>query len=291
MGVRVLKPPVKNSFICCNKHHNRAPHRALCCAKGPRLYIGTEENVLNRALLQFDLSLLPNPVTILTSTLYVFLKVNFFPGEPHNLSVYQVLSDWKMKCVNWKRQPLINPVPVAGQIITNQEQEFISFDITPLTFQWYTNQAANFGVMLKMENENIDNLIAVSSKKSKNSQFWPFIEVAFLDPKSDNDYCRILDQTFKVTTGDDIAYTDYLITLPFDYSYIPVNIGENSAQCYLQISSDGMHWQTESEVKTVLPHQSVSLVPDTIGKYSRLCYRSVTPGASTVLVIYVQGRA
>jgi hypothetical protein len=292
MGVIILKPPVKNASFSHSLHRSHHSHKSTSSSTEPNeLLIGTKRDRISRALMQFDLSILPSLLTIMNGTLSIYLEENCFRTVSKTLEVFQVLSRWHADSVDWREQPLIAALPAAQTTVINQQNVFLSFNITPLLTNWYTHRAANFGVLFKMASEPKDNQVAIADRRVKNSELWPFIEVNFVDSGPDGGCCRTLDMTLKVPVSNILACTDPLNTLMFNYSYIPVNTGAQTAECYLQTSSDGVHWQTESEVKSVQPNQSLAFVPDTIGKYSRLCCYTLITGATTTLTIHIQGRS
>lgn len=291
MAIKILKPPRQNTFICCSlKESRRPPAGSAAFARCKQIQIGAKDGVIARGLIYFGLLPLPASVTIIRATLNLYLTENHFAGRQRILEIFQILSRWNACRVNWKNRPLVAQRPVDVLSVTNQEHCFLVADITPLMLDWQTNQAANFGVMLKMRDEFADNRIAVAGRKIKNSRLWPFIRVEYSDCGGGSPV-QPLELAVEVATDDDIAATAPLNVLIFEYSYIPVNTGTQPARCYLQTSSDSVHWQTEGEVKIIQPGKSVSFVPDTISKYSRLCYQSAIAGAGTTLTVNIQGRA
>ena len=72
------------------------------------------------------------------------------------VNLHEVKSSWDSNTITWKSQPAI-----ANYIITDynrftaeDERKFVSFEITQLVSQWYSNPASNFGVALIAENES-----------------------------------------------------------------------------------------------------------------------------------------
>jgi len=289
MTIQIIKPPVMATFISYKDIHGR-----MCCPphryRSKELLVGKKTCTTNRALIQFDLSSLPLFLPITNSTLHIFLSRNDFPATPKSLGVFQILSKWIKKNTPCRKTPLIVPAPLDVIPITNQDNVFVSFNITTLVQSWYTNQAANLGIMLQMLDETTNNLIGLCSRECSDSQFWPYLKLNIKDPVVTDKCCRPIDLTLYVTAKDHVNSTRPLNILLFNYSYLIVNKGIYPALAYLQVSCDGIHWQTESSVKTIAPGQMVSCVADTITKYAQLCYQAQNTGQHTELTIYIQGR-
>jgi hypothetical protein len=261
------------------------------CGGEKNLLIGSSGGEVDAlSLLQFDLSVLPDFIQITHSTLNVFLEENCFPSAEKVLEVFQVVSGWHDKRGKQKQGPIVHSIPVGKKRFSSEKTEFISLNITNLAANWYSNQAANFGILLKMGDGCLNNLIAIAGNKNRNSQLWPYIEVEFVKTAAGNN-CRVLEVTVEVTAAGKIAYTKPLNTLIFEYTYISVNTGGKAVQCFLQTSSDGIHWQTESDIKTIMPQETKAFVPDTIGKFSRMGYKTACCEDSTTLDIHIQGRS
>jgi hypothetical protein len=286
MGIRVVKPPKKATFI-----NNRKPN-----FKRPRcrtLPVGRNGQALFRSLLKFDLSSLPPFLNIINGTLNLSLVKNDFPCLTKTVTVHQILSEWSEKTLSFNRQPLFNPTPISQITLTNQNNIFVSFGLTPLIRNWYNGTEANLGILLKMSNEYM-NEIVFSSKDYPNSKLWPYIQVDFLDPPDTtncNVCCHPIEVTMNAVTDDKVLWTNPLNTLMFNYTYIVINTGSTPAVVTLQSSPDGFHWGTESATVTILPNKIINLVPDHFVKYSRLSYQSALFKQSTTLAIHVQGRS
>jgi len=289
MTIQIIKPPVMDTFISYKDIHGRMccpPHRYSC----KELLVGKKPCNANKTLIQFDLSSLPLFLTITNSTLHIFLARNDYPVTPKPLGVFQILSKWTKKKAHCIKAPLITPAPLDVITITNQDHVFVSFNITTLVQNWYTNQAVNLGVMLQMLDETTNSLIGLCSRESTDSQFWPYLKLNIKDPVVTDNCCRPIDLTLYVMANDQTNYTRPLNILLFNYSYLIVNNGIHSALVHLQVSCDSTYWQTESSVKTVVPGEMASCVPDTITKYARLCYQAQHMGQHTELTIHIQGR-
>jgi len=99
-----------------------------------------------------------------------------------------------------------------------------------------------------------------------------------------------LNESVTVLALADLQFTSPIDVLVYDYSYLVVNTGTDSAVAYLQISPDGTTWETQSDTKAIDAGTLVSFVPDVIAQYARLAYQ-LQSGLFTYLQIYTQGRS
>ncbi len=289
MKKQIIKPPIIDTYIC-NKISRQV------CPFSPKSYqhkflaVGTRAGNVYHALLKFDLSELPYDLTILNSTLNIYLAFNDYPTVEKLVELFQILSDWNTQNVSFSSELEINPHPLVSQSINCLKNTFISFDVTSLVQGWNKNPRANFGIMLKIMQEDTNNKIYFLSRKYQNPNYWPYLEVHYLPSGSSAPSCnKPLDVRMNVTTQDSYKHTPRLCVLSCNYSCLVINEGDQPAQVYLQVSPDGKRWMTESTISAIQPKQTLFFIPDTLSKYVRLCYQSTTPGKCTTLTIYVQG--
>lgn len=286
MGEKIVKPPVRETSIAAG-HHDRTFYFSKTVCQN-LLLVGRLCSNVWRALLQFDLSSLPPCLTIINSTLNLHPFCNGFPKRKKAIEAFQILSEWRPEKVCWEKQPLISPTPPATNFI-RQTSPFIKLDLTVLVNEWYTGRSANFGILLKMADEFQNNLIGFASGKSYNSQFWPYLEVNFLEPTSCGGGYETLDITLNLTAANIPRYTAPVNILLFNYTYQVTNTGTSAARVYLEVSPNGAAWQRQTEIATVAPGELVTLVPNTVTKFSRMYYQSLISGQRTALSLYIQG--
>ena len=283
MSVKIIKPPSKSTFITTKK---RVKH-AYCC---PEIFVGDKCNKNFRSLIQFNFDTLPGIANITSGILNLFIADNTDSVKEKTIAVFQVISRWNEKKVKWKTQPLIADCPTDTIRICNQTHCFVSFNITSLIDDWYTNRAANFGLMLMLLNKDQNSRVSFISGKGINSLYWPYLEINLHDPVCNN-CSKPLDLTIYVVSSIALQTTAPYETMMYNYSYNVVNLGNHPAKIYLQTSADGVHWITESEIYTILPQTSESLVPGTISRYSHLCYQSFLANQDTNLAVHIQGNS
>lgn len=103
-----------------------------------------------RSLAQFYLPSLPSDAKILSS------NVNFYQTQQDTTSVsldlYRITSSWTTS-VTWNTQPTIEQNP-ESTTTNNTYDQYWQWDITQLTKDWYNGVQANYGFMLKQQNED-----------------------------------------------------------------------------------------------------------------------------------------
>lgn len=102
-----------------------------------------------RSLAQFYLPSLPSDAKIISS------NVNFYQTQQDTSSVsidlYRVTSSWTTYAT-WNTQPTIGQNP-ESTLTKNTYNDYWQWDITQLTKDWYNGVQANYGFMLKQQNE------------------------------------------------------------------------------------------------------------------------------------------
>lgn len=283
MGAIFFKPPVMDTSVNLESRHPLH-------FRDTELHIGRKGKDIFRTLLKFDLSQLPFALPIFSSTLYLFPSSNYY-DQPQAVQLFQVLSRWNQKTVSGNDFPLIAAAPVDSILKTKQCSCYLAFNVTPLIAQWQSNLSANLGVMVKTKCEmDANSLFSFCSSEFKDSSYWPYIEINYLEPEKPKIPCvGPLDLQLSVETSDEISCTNSINTLCYNYSYLVVNNGDCPATAWLQISPDGKIWLTETAIVKIPSKELCSLVPNNTAKYSRLCYTSAAPGQCTDLTVYIQG--
>lgn len=279
MGEKTFKPPTKNRTAINGVIRRCQP------IKG-ELLIGSNKHEY-QSLIEFDITSLPCLLTLVSGTLNVYLCKNWLSQQEKHIAVHQIVSPW---CVG--KAPVIKSIPVACAAVGNSNNFFVKFDITSLVLGWYTGNAANFGILLRLEQLNKSReagVLAFCSKQVRNSQRWPFLEVAYLEPSPSESCCQTLDFDVSVTAGELINTTAALNIQRFNYTYFIVNRGIHPASVSLQVSPDGLYWLTEEPLQVIAPGIMLPLVPNVIARFARLTYQATMPNQETILDIRVRG--
>ncbi|GAE48103.1 DNRLRE domain-containing protein [Mesobacillus boroniphilus] len=111
---------------------------------GYNSYFGT-----TRALVRFYLPALPSNSTITNANFNAYQTVN--DGSEVSVDLHRVDSDWPSS-VTWNTQPAVRSTK-ESTVTSNTYNAYWSWDITTLARDWYNGYQANFGFMLKQQNE------------------------------------------------------------------------------------------------------------------------------------------
>lgn len=139
---------------------------------------------VNRALMHFDLSAIPNGAIITDAKLDLFAygTLGTYPGHfgsANNALLERVTSNWAENTVTWNTQPTstsVNQVPLAGT--TNATLDYLNINVTSL-IQDIINSSNNNGIVLKLATETASNLLPFCSKDHSNSAKHPKLRVSY----------------------------------------------------------------------------------------------------------------
>ncbi len=288
MATIFIKPPFFNASIL-TKWGSEA---CLLYKHKDHLLIGKHSGNIYRAVFQFEMPRLPVGTVIMSARFFSYIA--FLENKeliPLLLDSYQILSKVHPKKISNHRPILMQSPPVASLELMNGPYGFVAFDLTVLVQKWLSGAAANLGILVKSRNETMDHVIGLTGKNYWDSQQWPYLEISYAE--FNQAACsdpNVIDRLENVNTMAQWRQTAAMNLLCFNYSYIAVNTGSSSAIVLLQQSADGQYWQDSSAETVVLPGQSVTLIPNFIMKYARLCFKSEMLTQSTTLDIYLQGR-
>lgn len=119
-----------------------------------------------RSIMKFDVA----SVTPGLSMTGAYLRI-YSQGKPNPpvLQVYQVLTDWTEYGVTWNGQPGVRFIPEI-EVQGNTEPGFIEFDITQLFSRWYNNLSNNYGVLIKLKDETLEQIPFYSREYPNDAQ-------------------------------------------------------------------------------------------------------------------------
>jgi hypothetical protein len=125
------------------------------------LYIGKDSGGVNRALIQFDLSTIPNGayVTNASIELWHYSENN---SNTLNISIYEITQPW-VESVNWNTRPSYNPSPISTTPVSSPTGNKYNFDITPLAREWVLGNKSNNGVIFIADETTITYKVFASS--------------------------------------------------------------------------------------------------------------------------------
>jgi hypothetical protein len=126
------------------------------------LRAGGEMDKIYHGLLQYDLSGIPAGATITNARLKLYMSGA--SGEPLNISVHRVTSEWDESAASWKNRKDGVPWESAGgdfrelaentSIAIAAEGGWYNWDATSLVQDWVRGGVPNYGMLLKGNNES-----------------------------------------------------------------------------------------------------------------------------------------
>ncbi len=147
--------------------------------------------VLERALIDFNLSALPANATIMSAKLTLYNNPNssngFQNGEHSHISgsnasvLQRITSPW-LESVDWANQPTttnVNEVVLPQDTAPHQDY---TINVTQLVIDQINNPGNSFGFMLKLQTEQFYRILVFASSDHPNSALWPKLEITYTSP-------------------------------------------------------------------------------------------------------------
>lgn len=160
--------PVMDTFV-----RNDAPTMSF---NGIDLMVGSENNVIFRSFLRFDLSKLQKRLIFTKGILKLkALEVT----DDFTINIYKVNSYWHENTVTFSGQPIKGEFVKSFNVSpTNTD---VSIDIKDLITDWYKNDYDNYGIVLQLENEEEENhKVRFGSREIMGYE--PKLELEYFDP-------------------------------------------------------------------------------------------------------------
>lgn len=170
--------------------------------------------LLNRTLIEFDLSTIPSSASVSSATLslYSVASRGCLTTEDHsgdNESVIQrITSSWNQSTVSWNNSP---SVTVQNQVFLQKSdsatQDYDSIDVTAMIEDMLANPSSSFGFMMKLQTEIRYRRLSFLSSDHSDPNYWPKLTICIAEePK-----CSGLTADFeanKVCRGDSTSFID-----------------------------------------------------------------------------------
>ncbi len=137
-----------------------------------------------RAILQFNLSSIPQANTIVDAVVQVYLETA--SGNSNiTIKAYQLTSEWTEAEASWNNKTSsatwssaggdYNPVEIDTQIFTNSSGNYYNFTITELVAGWTSESHNNYGIILIASDTSAGNYSQISSSNSATASQRPEI--------------------------------------------------------------------------------------------------------------------
>lgn len=257
------------------------------------LYAGVNSmDFVYRTLLDFDISLLPEDINIQSA----FLSLHVLAHDPINtegqFTPYAIASEWEEHSATWNNQPSYDP-QIAGSTMEVTLPGIENWNVTNIVKLWVSDAIRCHGLLLKSSEDISDDIKRFFfSRESKGRRFMPALDIAY---SSMNDFCLgsrdVVNITEKHVTDDDWQFSGWQNTSSFStFSFFVLNIGNCPADAFLQVSPDGVAALNEPPIVIVEPCALEAFVVQKYGFFTRLAFRSLTPGKRTLLKMWFQAQ-
>jgi len=267
----------------------------------PVMWVGKNTNdMLQRALMKFDLSFIPAGSTIISSNLDLYM--DYEDGDDvltATIVPYAVADSWDVSTVTWNNQPPIN-AEIAGVASDVTVPGYYSWTITKLVNKWVNGGLTNNGLELKAEEMDINeskSFVSSNETTTDKQAFKPVLVVQYKPgtqlPVSVNAVIagRGTDTAYEtVTTTDEYQSTEIRDTSDRTLvSFFVSNLTSNIADVGIEVSSDGVNFLRENYSSVA---QGVQIfIPNYYATYTRIFYKSNVQGDPATLSIHYVAQA
>ena len=150
------------------------------------LYAWTQSGILNvnRAVIDFDLSQIPEEATIDSARFSIYFNSTSAYGDQHegetDFVIQRITSEWTESSVTWRTQPSTstdNQVFVDGAVLPTQD--FIDIDLTRLISDYIQNKDNSHGLLLKLQEEAPFKKLLLASSEHPIEQLRPKLEIHY----------------------------------------------------------------------------------------------------------------
>ncbi|MDF2511620.1 MAG: wapA1, partial [Herbinix sp.] len=208
------------------------------------LLAGVESTAYNscRTLIKFQLPQLAKG-DIVTDA---YLNINQYDANayaattpPSPISVYKLTSAWDVSTVNWNTKPNYDYLETDYFTITKDEGSKTinkTLDITKIAKEWYDGNTANYGIMLKAEQEGTQNTVnsiyaKFKSERSPESGVYPEMVLTYRNMRGTESYYSYTD--LGVGSAGTAYVNDYTGNLYFEQNEISTGGQRMPASVYL----------------------------------------------------------
>jgi hypothetical protein len=123
----------------------------------PILYVGNSydraQNLSGpaRIYIQFDLSAVPERALILSAEILLYQM--YAPASAQTYEAHMVRSPWNESAMNWKTQPISDAAVISAAQAPAVKDVWVSWNVTSAVQSWVNGDAANYGFMIRIQNE------------------------------------------------------------------------------------------------------------------------------------------
>lgn len=145
------------------------------------IFVGRFQSSIYRSFAQVDIQ------NVLSDRMVIRAEFQFFCIRNDNhtvqkMTVQRVMEPWDEKAITWLNMPAVEDEPIA-EALTNDIYNWVSFDITGLVQKWADGSVGNFGVCLRMNNEEQGEVLAGTNRHGINAVASPRLVVEYTAKK------------------------------------------------------------------------------------------------------------
>ena len=118
----------------------------------PFMRVGSDAVIrgVQRALVQFDLSALPAGAVVNSAALELFLNASSQPSQSMGMTSYRVTRAWTESSATWNgTADAFAEAYGSVTVFADENQKFVSLDVTGLAQAWANGNQTNYGIMLR----------------------------------------------------------------------------------------------------------------------------------------------
>jgi Secretion system C-terminal sorting domain len=180
-----------DNFNTANNNYGTASQNAAYTIPGTNGGVN-----VNRALIHFDLSGLPEGAIITQAQLNLYAlgqtgTLNGHSGENNQAIINRIIESWQENTVTWNTQPVTTDI---NEIYTNPSlnslQDYTNMDVTSMVQDMWSSD--NFGFMLQLVSEIPTEVLLFCSSNHVDSSKHPKLLVEYMEPSfvttTENDF-------------------------------------------------------------------------------------------------------
>ena len=138
---------------------------------------------VNRVAIDFDLSVLPSDAQIDSAFISLYFNNTSSYGEHYgdnSFVIQRIISEWDESTITWNTQPSTSQInKVIIEAATTPTQDFTHLNITELICDIVDDIDNSFGMLLKLETEEIYKRLTFASSDNANENIRPKLEIYY----------------------------------------------------------------------------------------------------------------
>lgn len=151
------------------------------------------EEFIDRSLIDFDLSVIPENSLIVNAQLTLFantLNGGHTQTDGNNSSQLELITEaWNEEQVTWNNQPKTDEdISIELPPSQSNDEDYIDIDITELIQHSHNNPNSSFGIMIKLSDETGRRTLQFGSSDAQDENLRPILRISFFEPDNCLDF-------------------------------------------------------------------------------------------------------